>query len=123
MISSSNSLSRGSGMLCQVDDALLHARSGTELSDVRTELQLLSPRGYQQKSDRVERGRHCYAIKWVMQSSGTAAGFNVRLSDRDLTAQSGRVNATRASPNDSSVIFGCPPAATTTYCFPLRWTR
>jgi len=50
-------------MLYQVDDALFHARSGTELSRVRTELQLLSPEGYQQKSDRVERGRHCYAIK------------------------------------------------------------
>ena len=41
MISSSNSLSRGSGMPYQVDDALLHAMSGTELSRVRTELRLL----------------------------------------------------------------------------------
>ena len=63
MISSSNSLSRGSGMLHQVDDALPHAMSGTELSRVQTELRLLPPEAYQQKSDRVERGRHCYAIK------------------------------------------------------------
>jgi len=48
----------------QVDDALPHAMSGTELSRVRTELRLLPPEAYQQKSDRVERGRHCYAIKW-----------------------------------------------------------
>jgi hypothetical protein len=51
-------------MLYQVDDALLHAMSGIELSRVRTELRLLLPEAYQQKSDRVERGRHCYAIKW-----------------------------------------------------------
>jgi len=38
--------------------------SGIELSRVRTELRLLPPEAYQQKSDRVERGRHCYAIKW-----------------------------------------------------------
>ena len=61
MIISSNSLSRGSGMLYQLDDALLHAMSGIELSRVRTELRLLLPEAYQQKSDRVERGRHCYA--------------------------------------------------------------
>jgi len=48
----------------QVDDAILHAMSGIELSRVRTELRLLPPEAYQQKSDRVERGRHCYAIKW-----------------------------------------------------------
>ena len=47
----------------QVDDAILHAMSGIELSRVRTELRLLPPEAYQQKSDRVERGRHCYAIK------------------------------------------------------------
>ena len=47
----------------QVDDALLHAMSGTELSRVRTEPRLLPPEAYQQKSDRVERSRHCYAIK------------------------------------------------------------
>jgi hypothetical protein len=40
MIFSSNSLSRGSGMLYQVDYALLHAMSGIELSRVRTELRL-----------------------------------------------------------------------------------
>jgi hypothetical protein len=51
-------------MLYQVDDALLHAMSGIELSRVRTELRLLLPEAYQQKSDRVERGRHCYAIKF-----------------------------------------------------------
>jgi hypothetical protein len=49
-------------MLYQVDDALLHAMSGSELSRVRTALRLL-PEAYQQKSDRVERGRHCHAIK------------------------------------------------------------
>ena len=47
-------------MLYQVDDALLHAMSGIELSRVRTELRLLLPEAYQQKSDRVERSRHCY---------------------------------------------------------------
>ena len=51
-------------MLYQVDDALLHAMSGIELSRVRTELRLLLPEAYQQKSDRVEMGRHCHAIKW-----------------------------------------------------------
>jgi len=56
-------------MLYQVDDALLHAMSGIELSRVRTELRLLLPEAYQQKSDRVERGRHCYAIKWFWQIS------------------------------------------------------
>ena len=49
-------------MLYQVDDAF-RAMSGFELSRVRTELRLLLPEAYQQKSDRVERGRHCYAIK------------------------------------------------------------
>jgi hypothetical protein len=47
-------------MLYQVDDALLHAMSGIELSRVRTELRLLLPEAHQQKSDRVEKGRHCY---------------------------------------------------------------
>ena len=51
-------------MLYQVDGALLHAMSGIELSRIRTELRLLLPEAYQQKSDRVERGRHCYAIIW-----------------------------------------------------------
>jgi hypothetical protein len=54
-------------MLHQVDDALPHTMSGIELSRVRTELRLLPPEAYQQKSDRVERGRHCYAIKWPPQ--------------------------------------------------------
>jgi hypothetical protein len=54
-------------MLYQVDDALLHAMSGIELSRGRTELRLLLPEAYQQKSDRVERGRHCYAIKWLSE--------------------------------------------------------
>ncbi len=53
----------------QVDDAILHAMSGIELSRVRTELRLLPPEAYQQKSDRVERGRHCYA------SAGGAGPF------------------------------------------------
>jgi hypothetical protein len=51
-------------MLYQVDDALLHAMSGIELSRVRTELRLLLPEAYQQKSDPVERSGRCYAIKW-----------------------------------------------------------
>ena len=50
-------------MLYQVDDALPHAMSGIELSRVRTELRLLPPEAYQRNSDRVERRRHCYAIK------------------------------------------------------------
>jgi hypothetical protein len=61
-------------MLHQVHDALRRAMSGIELSRVRTELRLLPPEAYQQNSDRVERGRHCYAIKW---SPGTS---NVRFS-------------------------------------------
>ncbi len=60
-------------MLHQVDDALSHAMSGTELSRVRTELRLLPPEAYQQKSDRVERGRHCYAIK----SSACTSSFRL----------------------------------------------
>ena len=70
-------------MLYQVDDALLHAMSGIELSRVRTELRLLLPEAYQQKSDRVERGRHCYAIKcptgrvtlpnWPLQNPAAAS--------------------------------------------------
>jgi len=51
-------------MLYQVDDALPHAMSGIELSRVRTELRLLLPEAYQQNSDRLERRRHCYAIRW-----------------------------------------------------------
>ncbi len=39
-----------------VDDALLHAMSDSELSRVRTELRLLLPEAYQQKSDRVREG-------------------------------------------------------------------
>ena len=53
-------------MLHQVDDALPHAMSGIELSRVRTELRLLLPEAYQQKSDDVERA------DIVMQSSGFA---------------------------------------------------
>jgi hypothetical protein len=52
-------------MLYQVDDALPHALSGTEPSRVRTELPLLPPEGHHQESDRVERGRLCYAIMWI----------------------------------------------------------
>jgi hypothetical protein len=47
-------------MLYPVNDTLLHAISGIELSSVRTELRLLLPEACQQKSDHVERGRHCY---------------------------------------------------------------
>jgi hypothetical protein len=71
-------------MLYQVDDALLHAMSGIELSRVRTELRLLLPEAYQQKSDRVERGRHCYAIKWSA-SLGTVSN---RPSAREFRVQS-----------------------------------
>ncbi len=38
----------------QVDDALLHAMSGIELSRVRTELRLLPPEAYQPMPTRVE---------------------------------------------------------------------
>jgi hypothetical protein len=38
------------------ESGLPHAMSGTELSRARTELRLLPPEAYQQKSDRVERG-------------------------------------------------------------------
>src|SRR5450755_651410 len=79
MIISSNSLSRGSGMLYQVDYALLHAMSGIDLSRVRTELRLLLPEAYQQKSDGVERGRHCYAI----MSSTYPAQASIRASCQD----------------------------------------
>jgi hypothetical protein len=61
-------------MLHQVDDALPHAMSGTELSRVRTELRLLPPEAYQQKSDRVERGRHCYAIESPTTHGGMLSG-------------------------------------------------
>jgi len=43
MITSSNSLSRGSGMPHQVDGAFVRAMSGTELSRVRTEFRLRLP--------------------------------------------------------------------------------
>src|SRR6202050_2112741 len=43
MISYSNSLSRGSGMLIQVRGVLVHVMSGTELSRVRTEFRLHLP--------------------------------------------------------------------------------
>jgi hypothetical protein len=43
MITSSNSLSRGSGMPNQVDGAILRDMSGTELSRVRTEYRLRPP--------------------------------------------------------------------------------
>ena len=56
----------------QVPDAVLHAMSGTELSRVRTELRLLPPEAYQQKSDDVERA------DIVMQSSGFRAKAHVR---------------------------------------------
>jgi hypothetical protein len=75
----------------QVDDALLHAMSGTELSRVRTELRLLPPEAYQQKSDRVEKGRHCYAIKSPTTHGGMcrdhrlplASGFQCQLDVRE----------------------------------------
>jgi hypothetical protein len=43
-------------MLYQVDDALLHAMSGIELSRVRTELRLLLPEAHQQEPTRGEGG-------------------------------------------------------------------
>ncbi len=69
----------------QVDDALVHAMSGTELSRVRTEFRLLPPEAYQQKSDRVERGRHCYAIKSSPKSSPSTSSF--RLPRLDVAAR------------------------------------
>jgi hypothetical protein len=47
----------------QVDDALVRAMSGTELSRVRTEFRLRPPVPVNQ-SLLESRGRHCYAIKW-----------------------------------------------------------
>jgi len=70
-------------MLYQVDDALLHAMSGIELSRVRTELRLLLPEAYQQKSDRVERGRHCYAIKWFPAGFTCPASVAVSMGRRN----------------------------------------
>src|SRR6267154_1747230 len=82
MIISSNSLSRGSGMPHQVDDAIVHAMSGTELSRVRTELRLLPPEPINQRL-LASRGADI-----VMQSS---ADLRFHLSDyptyRELTSE------------------------------------
>src|SRR5580698_10079767 len=75
MIISSNSPSRGSGILYQVGDALLHAMSGTELSRVRTELRLLLPKPIN-KSPVGSRGADI-----VMQSSRFLPKPHVRSSD------------------------------------------
>src|SRR5712664_1489330 len=69
MIISSNSLSRGSGMPHQVDDAIVHAMSGTELSRVRTELRLLPPEPINQRL-LASRGADI-----VMQSSGSGLAY------------------------------------------------
>jgi hypothetical protein len=45
-----------------MDDVLLHAMDGSELSRVRTELRLLPPEPIHQVCS-VEGNRHCYAIK------------------------------------------------------------
>jgi hypothetical protein len=71
-------------MLYQVDDALLHAVSGIELSRVRTELRLLRPEAYQLKSDRVERGRHCYAIKCLSKFQFSSVSAFTRLVDASV---------------------------------------
>src|SRR5208282_4037446 len=63
MITSSNSLSRGSGMPNQVDGAFVRAMSGTELSRVRTEFRPRPPRTYQLKP------LESRAAEIVMQSS------------------------------------------------------
>jgi hypothetical protein len=53
-------------MLYQVDDASTarHVRHRAVPRTNRTPAP--SSRAYQQKSDRVERGRHCYAIMWFL---------------------------------------------------------
>src|SRR5712664_519218 len=86
MIISSNSLSRGSGMPHQVDDAIVHAMSGTELSRVRTELRLLPPEPINQ---RLLASRGAYI---VMQSSAPVLGgcLNRRSIPRVLTVMSFR---------------------------------
>ncbi len=78
MTISSNSLSRGSGMLHQVEDALLHAMSGTELSRVRPELQLLPPEPINQ---RLLASR---AADIVMQASRSQYTYGRVLSKRSL---------------------------------------
>ncbi len=58
------------------------------------------------------RGR-CAWIRWLRFAMNRLAGRRAQ----------GSVNATSASLNFSSVIFGCPPAATTKYCFPFLPSR
>jgi hypothetical protein len=60
----------------QVRGALLHARSGTELPCVRTELRLLHP-SLSTRSARVELGRHCYAIKCSEGRSSDKSAFPI----------------------------------------------
>jgi hypothetical protein len=49
----------------QVDGALVHAMSGTELSRVRTEFRLRPPEPANHNHSS-RGGRHCYAIKWFI---------------------------------------------------------
>ena len=55
-------------MPIQVDDALVRAMSGTELSRVRTEFRLRLPEPINQRPLE-SRGRHCYAIKLSVTSN------------------------------------------------------
>jgi hypothetical protein len=52
-------------MPIQVDGVLVRAMSGNELSRVRTEFRLRLPEPIN-KSLLESRGRHCYAIMWVL---------------------------------------------------------
>ena len=63
MISSSNSLSRGSGVPNQVDGTLMHAMSGPGYEpNFGSVLPSLSTNPYSSRES-----RHCYAIKWSTQ--------------------------------------------------------
>ena len=83
MITSSNSLSRGSGMPNQVHGALVRAPCPVPSCPAyEPNSGHFLPRAYQLKTARVERGRHCYAIKWnyfrIARHSGktTRDGYN-----------------------------------------------
>src|SRR5271155_1417187 len=65
MISSSNSLSRGSGMPIQVDDALVRAPCPVPSCPACEPNSGSVHPNLPAKAARVERGRHCYAIKWL----------------------------------------------------------
>src|SRR6266852_5535031 len=75
MIISSNSRSRGSGMPYQVPDALRHAMSVYRAVPRTNRTPAPSSRAYQPKTARVERSRHCYAIKSAAASDRTGAAL------------------------------------------------